>query len=172
MAEPVALSREGALQWARMSLSNLTTVDGLWFIELEDRYGIDLALEIDTIVWRRYGPIEARRIREKMKVGDGLDGLEKALRLSAFFNAEGVGYELIRKDENSLLCTVTDCRAQKARLRGGRTEFPCRGVSIAFFEGFVKAFGSDIQTKPLLCPPDEHTDDMWCQWLFTTDRES
>lgn len=166
MTEPVELSRDEALQWARMSLSNLTTVDGLWFIELEDRYGIDLALKIDTIVWRRYGPIEARRIREKMKVGDGLNGLEKALHLSAFFNAEGVIYELVRKDENSLLCTVTDCRAQKARLKGGRPEFPCKGVSMAFFGGFVKPFGVDIQVKPMLCPPDEHPNDVWCRWLF------
>lgn len=170
MAEALELSRDDALQWARMSLSNLTTVDGLWFIELEDRYGIDVALEIDTIVWKRYGAVEARRIREKMKVGDGLDGLMKALRLSAFFNAEGVGYELVRKDEDSLLCTVTDCRAQKARLRSGRAEFPCRGVSLAFFEGFLKAFGPDIRTECLGCPPDEHTDDMWCRWLFTTKR--
>lgn len=172
MAEAPELSREEALQWARTSMSNLTTVDGLWFIELEDKYGIDLALEIDTIVWRRFGPIEARRLREKMKVGDGLDGLAKALELSVFFNAGGTSYELVRKNENSLLCTVTDCRAQKARLRSGRAEFPCRGVGLAFFEGFMKAFGPDIRVECLFCPPDDHTDDMWCQWLFTDKKES
>ena len=39
-------------------------VDGLYYLEIEDKYGTKPATEIDRKVWEVMGKIEARRLKE------------------------------------------------------------------------------------------------------------
>ena len=164
------LSKGQLIGCVKMLLSNLTTMDGLWFTQVEDKFGLDVALEIDMLVWKRYGPLESRRIRDRMAINEaGLDGLSKALPFSSFV-AEGFDPN-IERDGDRLVFTIADCRVQRARIRNGRGEFPCKAVAIEYFQEFAKGFGTDIRTRCLVCPPDEHPDDVWCAWEFVTHQE-
>jgi hypothetical protein len=33
-------------------------------------------------------------------------------------------------------------------------------------KAFAKEFNPDIEVKCNVCPPDEHPDDLWCEWEF------
>ncbi len=49
-------------QLERLRLGALTAIDGLWFLELEKRFGFEKALEIDLEVWKSYGVVLLKRI--------------------------------------------------------------------------------------------------------------
>jgi len=47
-----------------MYSKNALSIDGLWFVKTEEKFGLDKAIEIDTKVWERYGVTEAWRIKK------------------------------------------------------------------------------------------------------------
>ena len=162
-------SKEQLVEMIRMFGDNAITIDGLWFTGVEDKYSLDAAVQIDTQTWEKYGAIEARRIKERLNIKeDGLDGLSRALNFQIWIWAKGFDYK-IERDGNILVFTITDCRVQKVRIKSGRGEFPCKPVGIALFREFAKAFGKNIKTSCLVCPPDKHPEDVWCSWEFTTE---
>jgi predicted ArsR family transcriptional regulator len=62
------------------------TVDGLWFMKVEEVSGFDHALEIDRRVWAVVAKIQARKAREAIRApGNTLNDLARcfALKLSA-----------------------------------------------------------------------------------------
>jgi hypothetical protein len=42
----------------------LLTVDGLWFVGTEKTMGVDSAIKFDKEVWRRFGELEANRMKK------------------------------------------------------------------------------------------------------------
>ena len=47
-----------------MHLRNMWAVDGFYYLFIEEKYGIEIATEIDRKVWEVIGKIEARNIKE------------------------------------------------------------------------------------------------------------
>ena len=64
------------------------TVDGLWFVKAEEKYGFDPALELDREVWKVMPKIQARFIKTKLDMEEGLDALgvcfSEKLKLDGF----------------------------------------------------------------------------------------
>ncbi len=58
---------------------SFAAVDGLWFLKLEEKYGFESALEIDNEVWKVLPKIQARHLKDKMKIKEGLAALTEAL---------------------------------------------------------------------------------------------
>lgn len=54
-----------------------TAVDGLWFMKIEERYGFDVALEIDVAVWGVMPKIQARKLKELIGLDHGVDALRE-----------------------------------------------------------------------------------------------
>src|SRR5512137_1198599 len=56
--------------------------DGVWFQAVEKRYGMDVAVEIDTDAWRHFTTIEARRIMDRLGLnpGGGIPALVECLK--------------------------------------------------------------------------------------------
>jgi hypothetical protein len=50
---------------------NFTTVDGLWFVKIEEILGFERALEIDKEVWKVLPKIQARFIKTKLQIETG-----------------------------------------------------------------------------------------------------
>jgi hypothetical protein len=48
----------------------------------------------------------------------------------------------------------------------GLDEFGCKPVRFGFLKAFAKEFNPDIVVNCNVCPPDEHPDDLWCEWEF------
>jgi len=55
------------LDFAKLWLAH----DGFWFLAIEQKYGLDAAIEIDRIAWAGFAPIEARRIMKRPNLQPG-----------------------------------------------------------------------------------------------------
>ena len=104
--------------------------DGLWFQAMESKYGLEAAIEADIEAWRRFSPIEAKRIKNRHQIPDngGIPALVKALglRMYARLNQQ----QVLAETEKSVIFQMNDCRVQSARTRKGMPLFPCKSVGI------------------------------------------
>ena len=141
--------------------------DGLWFQAMESKYGLEAAIEADIEAWRRFSPIEAKRIKKRHQIPDngGIPALVKALglRMYARLNQQ----QVLAETEKSVIFQMNDCRVQSARTRKGMPLFPCKSVGIVEYESFAQAIDPKIKTKMIRCPPDDFNGEYYCAWEFT-----
>lgn len=140
--------------------------DGLWFRAVEEKFGIDAAMDLDRKAWEKFTVIEAKRIMKRlgMSPGGGIPALIHALkfRLYAYINSQ----EVLEASENRCVFRMNSCRVQDARKRQGLADFPCKSVGIVEYSDFARTIDPRIQTRCLMCPPDPHPPDVWCAWEF------
>lgn len=161
------LSKEELVRIITDDAKNWLAHDGVWFQSLEKKYGMDVAVDIDTDAWRQFTVIEAKRIMERlgMKPGGGIAALVECLkhRFYARLNLQ----ETIEVTEKRAVFRMIDCRVQSARKRKGLADHPCKSVGIVEYSGFAGTIDPRIQTRCIACPPDEHPEQFWCAWEFT-----
>lgn len=161
------LSKEELVRIIVDDAKNWLAHDGVWFQAVEKRYGMDVAVDIDTDAWRYFTVIEAKRIMERLgiKPGGGIAALVECLkhRFYARLNLQ----ECIEVSESRAVFRMLDCRVQSARKRKGLDDHPCKSVGIVEYSEFAKAVDPRIKTNCLACPPDEHPQEFWCAWEFT-----
>ncbi len=149
-----------------MHLRNLWAVDGFYYLFIEEKYGTEVATEIDRKVWEVMGKIEARKIKKLFEIkNNDIPSLMKALSFSGW-SMDLEDKEIIIQKEKGILRN-TRCRVQNNRLKNGLTEFGCKPVRFGFLKSFAKEFNPDIKVKCNVCPPDKHPDDLWCEWEFS-----
>ncbi|MFC1563749.1 DUF6125 family protein [candidate division KSB1 bacterium] len=165
-----SLSREELITLLDVYAKNWLAHDGCWFLAIEEKHDIDLAIEMDTRSWERFAAIEAKRIVRSFNLPEdgGLKTLEKAFsyRLYAMINKQETGW----KDENTLIFKMKECRVQVARRRKNLPDFPCKPVGTVEFTEFAKAIDTRITTRCITCPPDP-VKDTFCAWEFTLKEE-
>lgn len=146
---------------------NWLAIDGLWFLEIEKRYGLDLAIEFDAAVWKGFSRIEAERIMTRLNLphDGGLDVLETALhhRLFSLINT----YDIRKPEPGVLELFMNSCRTQVARDRKGLPLFPCKTIGLIDYEIFARTIDPKIQVACIACPPDPLVRSYHCGWRFT-----
>jgi hypothetical protein len=157
---------EGMLHDAAL---NWLAHDGLWFLAVEEKFGLNAAIELDGVAWNSFTAIEAKRIMKRHSISErgGIPALAKALgkRLYSFINRQ----EIVEQTDRRLVFRMNDCRVQSARKRKGLPDFPCKPVGTIEYSGFAKTIDPRIETKCLACPPDAHPEDWYCAWKFSID---
>ena len=66
-------------QVAEFYRRSYTTVDGLWFMKVEEKYGFEAALDVDNEVWKVLPKIQARMMISMCDQGGGLEALRDCL---------------------------------------------------------------------------------------------
>ena len=164
------LKEEQLLILLQDAAKNWLAHDGLWFQAVENRFGMETALEIDTRAWEKFTVIEARRILKFLdkKPGGGIETLIQALkfRLYAHINVQ----EVLEASETRCVLRMNNCRVQEARRRKGLPDFPCKSVGLAEYSGFAQTIDARIKTRCLACPPDPHPPEFWCAWEFSLEE--
>jgi hypothetical protein len=149
---------------------NWLAIDGLWFLAVEERYGLDAAIACDLEAWQQFSVIEARRIKYLLGLPDngGLDALERALphRLFAYVNEQ----EIRRPDDHTLLYFMKTCRTQTARNKKELPLFPCKEIGIMDHTQFARTIDTRIETTCITCPPDPPEKGICCGWRFLLRR--
>ena len=142
------------------------TVDGLWFLAVENKYGHEAAVELDIEVWEKMGPIQARRTVNNFvpKDDNPIRTLVRALLADSVLRITQPEVTIVSNNKAILRCT--DCPPQRARVRDGKGEFNCRPVDLAFFKSYAEAIAPEIKVTCLVSPPDEHPPEYWCEWQF------
>jgi hypothetical protein len=147
MQEVKDLSKEELIGLLEDASKNWLTHDGLWFRAVEDKFGIEAAMELDRKAWEKFTVIEAKRI---------------IFRLYTHINVQ----EIKEISDTHCVFRMNRCRVQEARKRQGLPDFPCKSVGIVEYSGFAKTIDPRIKTTCLVCPPDPHPPDVWCAWEF------
>ncbi|MGQ9465218.1 MAG: DUF6125 family protein [bacterium] len=164
--EPGDLSKEELLKFIPDLAKNWLAHDGLWFLGVEKKYGIESAIDIDKEAWEKFTVIEAERIMKRLNIApnSGIPGLIQALkfRLYAFINKQ----EIVEVSDTRCILRMNNCRVQEARKRKGLPDFPCKPVGIVEYAYFARKIDYRITTNCICCPPDPHPDEYFCAWEF------
>ena len=68
-----------------MHLRDMWTVDGLYYLGIEEKWGTEAATEVDRKVWEVMGKLEARRLKKFFDItGTDIPSMIKALRFSGW----------------------------------------------------------------------------------------
>ena len=153
-----------------MHLRNMWAVDGLYYLFIEEKFGIKDATEIDKKVWEIMGKIEARKIKEFFDIkGRDIPSIMKALSFSGW--SMDLEDKEINIQKNKGIIRNISCRVQNTRLRKGLSEFGCKPIRLGFLTSFAKEFNPEVKVKCIVCPPDKHKKDLWCEWELTLNEE-
>jgi predicted ArsR family transcriptional regulator len=93
-----------------------TAVDGLWFIKVEEKYGFDVALEIDNEVWKILPKIQARMLKSMIKE-KGRDALFECLTTKLIL--EGFEFKAEKSDDGFKII-ISKCPWYNLMLKSGR----------------------------------------------------
>jgi hypothetical protein len=163
------MDRDRLVDFFFAHMRSLFSVDGLYFIGIEEKYGTESATAIDAYVWETMGKIEARRLRDVLGVTENdLHAFMKILRYTSW--SLDLEDKEIEVSETKGVFRTLKCRVQKTRVAKGLGEFSCKGVRGGYLEAFAREFNPDIEVKCNICPPDGHPDDLWCEWEFSIRR--
>lgn len=131
------------------------TVDGLWFMKVEGRYGFDTALDVDDDVWRVMPKIQARKLKEFAEATKGIDALLECFTTK--LTLEGFEYTYERRAEgDGFEVTVTSCPWQELLVKANRQHLGEKiGTRICNTEyaAWASEFGDDIvfELRQQLC---------------------
>jgi hypothetical protein len=167
-----SLSKEDLIELIRIYSKNWLAHDGVWFQSIERKSGMDEAMFHDEEAWRRFTVIEARRLKEFLKLDEhpGLKGLAQALALRFYGSINE--YEIIFEGTDRLIFRNVDCRVQTARKSKGMPYHPCKSVGIIEYSGFAKTIDERITCRCLSCFPDMTDETASCVWEFTLNKDS
>ena len=161
-----SLSKDQLIELLNIYSKNLIAMDGVWFQAVEKSIGMDNAMNYDCEVWKIFSVIEAKRIKEFLKLDDkpGLKGLEKALNYR--YNSSVNSYDK-KYIDNSLIYRIIDCRVQTARKRKNMDYHPCKSAGIIEYSEFAKTIDDRIECECLSCFPEINDKTCCCSWKFT-----
>ena len=124
-----------------------TAVDGLWFMKIEEKYGFDIALDIDDEVWKVLPKIQARMLKSMGNFDSGLDALRECL--TAMLTMEGFAFKTELCDDDGILrITLSECPWHNVMIKSGRENLSEKvGTRICTTEYRVWAseFGENIK---------------------------
>lgn len=159
-------TKEELIQLIELYSKNWLAMDGVWFQSIEKKYGMAEAMEHDANAWQRFTIIEAKKIKNFLKLPEqaGIEGLRQALSLRFYAN--------INKDEiliegNTLLYRTLECRVQNARQRKNMPWHPCKPVGIIEYTGFAKTIDERFSCEAISCFPEICDTTCACSWKFT-----
>jgi len=122
------------------------SVDGLWFMKLEEIAGFDKALSIDIEVWKILPKIQARTIKKLLNLQDNLLGLQIAIAFKC--TAEGFKSRILAADHRSFSLEIDECPWVRMISSAGREQLmPAIADAICpvEHETFAKEFDSKIR---------------------------
>jgi hypothetical protein len=160
------LPKEKIPDYIFMQLRNLWAVDGLYYLGIEEHYGTEAATAIDAKVWEVMGKIEARKLKEFLGItSTDIPSMMKALLYTTW--ALDLEDKQVSITTDHAMIRNIRCRVQHTRQEKGLKEFGCKPVRLGFLKAFAKEFNPEIVVKCIVCPPDKHSEDLWCQWEFS-----
>ncbi|MEM2726848.1 MAG: DUF6125 family protein [Archaeoglobaceae archaeon] len=148
-------------------LRQYRVMDALWFLAVEDEFGLEHAVRLNEKVWEEMGGRSAREIKKRFGVDEkGLVGFEKAMKFFPWCRI--LGYEFERLGDR-LIIRVKNCLPQIARIKSGRGVFPCKEMHLREFRAFAKEIDERIEVKCIYAPPEMKEN--FCEWEFRLSDE-
>lgn len=136
-----------------------------WRTLIEDEYGLDVAVNLESKITHNIGRSIAKRIKKVFGELNGMKGFAKALQYTPEQMVEK-NFGLVKLSQKELIVRNTSCTVQKARKKMGKPEYPCKVGALAYMEEFANEINPKLKVTCICCPPDNHPDDISCEWKF------
>lgn len=159
------MPREKTIKLMDALASNWLSADGLWLQVLEQQHDMLTAKRCNDTCWVRFSPLEAQMIKSLLNLPEsgGLDALEMALKYRLYHR---INKQTIKKEGNSLVLTMLECRVQEGRKRRGMETYQCKSAGVVEYTNFARAIDNKLKTECVACPPESYRDGFSCSWRF------
>jgi len=164
-----AISPEAATEVAARTIH---TVDGLWFLAVEEEYGFEAAFELNQQVWKRGAFIHGKRLLKNMNVKGNTPFEALATMILADPIMSFRRTQVMTQTDSRLVIRTLNCPPAEARYRDGRGVFngvPGCTLLLATYAGLIDP---RIQTKCVCCTPNPENPEYWCEWEFTLPQDN
>jgi hypothetical protein len=121
------------------------SVDGLWFMKVEEVLGFEQALDIDERVWQIMPKIQARTMKEFADIKQGIDALRECFE--AKLTLDGFIFTTTQT-ATSFTIKIASCPWYDKLVKSKRTHLAERisnRICIAEYSGWAKEFGCSFE---------------------------
>lgn len=136
-------------QIAEYLYRSYTAVDGLWFVKAEERYGFDVALDIDSDVWKIVPKIQARVLKSIGNYNEGLDALRECFETK--LELDGFKFTIEKHASNNcFVVSITDCPWHNIMKKSGREELSGKvgnRICSTEYKVWASEFGNNIRCE-------------------------
>ena len=155
------LPKERLIDYIEMQFENLWTLQNNYMVNLEQRYGHELATEFDNMCYGRMSEVAVYRLRKFFNLGDDVKAAIDYLEyLAPEPGSEG---QFLQVGDKKVVFKVTKCGMQLARKKRGAPELACKPALIGVMDRTFKAINPKFKIVHAMGPPDPHPEDLWCK---------
>lgn len=158
------LSKEQLLEFIDMQQRNWWNLQNNYILYFDNTYGQEAAVRADAHCFPANAKVQMYRLQKLFGLKQDIPSLVDAMVLSTIW-ANG-DFEIYGATETSFRIKVTNCYQQVRRLEEGIGEFACKPAGIAICEAAARVIHPAAEVECLVCPPDKHPPDVWCDWEF------
>lgn len=158
------LSKEQLVDVIDMLQKNWWNLQNNYILHINKEYGEKAAVKADATCFPANAKVQMHRLKKMFNLKNDLSSLMDAMALSTIWT--NCDYELKIVDDKAFRITVTNCYQQVRRVEDGLGEIGCKPAGIAICEAAAEVIVPGAQVKCLVCPPDAHPKDVWCDWEF------
>ncbi|MBN1289227.1 MAG: L-2-amino-thiazoline-4-carboxylic acid hydrolase [Actinobacteria bacterium] len=151
-----------------LRLGAITAMDGVWFMAVEEKYGLEAALELDVKAWKNYGMAIFKRSAGMLgiKLDPGSPpGMEKiGLLFETLCRVDGTESETTFNG-NTCSFRILRCAWWDNLVRSGRTGLvPCEDVDNAIFAHYLQKLDPSLKIEAVHSRP---RGDGFCEWIMS-----
>ena len=129
------------------------TVDGLWFMKVEEKYGFDTALDIDNEVWKVQPKIQARMLKSMCQMENGIEALFECL--TTRLTLDGFKFKAEKTEDGSSFRVIIDrCPWHDIMVKSGRKHLSekvgtliCNTENLVWASEFGDSIGFELQNQ-------------------------
>ena len=123
------------------------SVDGLWFMKIEERYGFDTALDTDDEVWKILPKIQARLMKSFSNLKEGLHALRENLETKLVI--DGFKFDIVRDEpDDGFTVHISECPWYSLLVKSNREHLAAliaNRICTTEFTVWASQFGDDIE---------------------------
>ncbi|MFC1943947.1 DUF6125 family protein [Chloroflexota bacterium] len=148
--------------------------DAQWYAAVKERYGEDVAYEMDYNMWVNIlPPYEAARTLRALNLqGNDVADAIKFWQLAPSFPQDMFEYDIELKNRNHALITIHRCPGLLRFESKEPERIPsiCQVLEPASANAYAKAINPDIVVTMPTMPPRKSPDDICCQFEFKLEK--
>jgi len=163
--EYAKLSKQQLIDYTEFMHKSFWNLQGNWMLNVNKRYGAEVAVKFDEMVFGRISEVQAMRLKTLFNLGDTIQDFMKALALSTMWEPTGE-WEYVEFDDKHVIARVNKCPMQLARLKLGIGELACKAAGLESMIRFAAPINPKLKASCIVCPPDKHPENIWCEWLW------
>ncbi len=163
------LSKDTLIKLLKVYSRNWQTLDGLWFGNVEARYGLQAAVTLDIQNWKKQAAVEAERIKDALGLSGG--GLAQVLTVLSLMSWQLTSPLFVCEKESptQIVFYYPHCAVQEGRAKRNKPVFPCKEMKLTLLSSIARVVEPRAIVRCLFCPPDAPQPKQWCKWELTLD---